>query len=109
VWITSPDQIFWKTVEAWKIRQARISIKCSQQPCEREVIGTVSEVNESSVTFLETVTDQEVTMDFKGAEIRIQPFDLIDAVAAFATIWQPEGEPFVSCVFTELVDPRKPI
>lgn len=47
-------------------------------------------------------------MDFNGAEIRIQLFEPIEAVVAFGAIWEPEDEPLLLCVFTELQDFGKP-
>ena len=106
--MTSPDEIFWNTVEAWNTRRARIAIECSQQPFEERFVGTVSHINGSSVTFREVKTGEELTLVFESAEIRIHPFEPIEAVIAFGAVWEPENEPFVSCVLTELRDFKEP-
>jgi hypothetical protein len=111
--MTSPDEIFWNSVEAWNTRQARIAIECGQQPFEERFVGTVSHINGSSVTFREIKTEEdkteeELTLVFESAGIRIHPFEPIEAVIAFGAVWEPENEPFVSCVLTELRDFKEP-
>jgi hypothetical protein len=70
--VASPDEIFWKTVEGWRSRQARIEIACTQQPYEHAVLGTVADFTTGvSVTFRDTKTEEELPpMDFRRAEIR---------------------------------------
>jgi hypothetical protein len=99
-----PDEIFWNKVNTWKTRQARISIECWHQSSEKRFEGTVSNICGCSVTFRETGSEEELTFDFDGAEIRFHPCEPMEAVVAFGAMWEPEVEPFVLSIFTELRD-----
>jgi len=97
---------------AWKISEPRIKIECRQQPFERIAVAQVIGVNGFAVTFRELDTSEEWTMDFRGAEIRHHIFEPIEAVRAFAAIWEETddlGLPrSLTCAITELRDFGEP-
>ena len=98
------EQLFWQKVEDWKRSQGPIAIKGRQQPSELSAIVTIKDfISGRSVTLHDANTGREWTMDLVGAEIRALPFDLVEAISAFAAIWdEPEEEHSASCTFTEL-------
>jgi hypothetical protein len=60
------NEHFWEAVEVWKLRQARIEIACRQQPNEKTVVATVASfIKNSSVTFRDAETEEELTMVFE--------------------------------------------
>jgi hypothetical protein len=100
---------FWKAIETWRTSQAHISIVCSQQPDERRMEATVSEVSGFWVMFVETGTGNQLAMNFTGAEIRPHSHERIDARISFVAAWESPNEPLATCEFTELIAFGKPI
>jgi hypothetical protein len=65
----SPDE-FWKSLEAWKLRKARIEIACRQQPIDKRVEATVISIIGSKVTFRDIQIDEEYPLDFAEGPYR---------------------------------------
>ena len=105
----SSEESFWNIAGRWERLHPSIRIECTQQPWEVSFTGVVISVDRPSISFRDVDTGEERTMDFQGAVIRFAIFEPIEAVCAFAAIFEDEGEPrSAECLLTELRDFGKP-
>ena len=106
--ISSADR-FWKAVERWGRDHPRIVVELSGQNPSMAITYTdlVVEVVGEIVAFRDVEAEEERSLDFAGAEIRLHSFEGIDAVWAFTARWE-DGFEAIDCVLTELREFGKP-